>query len=641
MLQLRRRAKLPFVSDIHLILDFDSTLVGVETLDLLAEVALHGRKDAEAVRREVARITDAAMEGRLDFGEALRARLDLIRPGRAHLDEVAALLPARLTPSVARNLDALRRLAGQIHIVSGGFDEAIWPVADHLGIARERVLANRLIFDDAGLYAGLDDTRPLSREGGKVEAIAGLALPGTLVMIGDGHSDWQVREAGVAARFHAFTEVVRRERVVARADHEARTLDEVLHREGLLGRWSYPRSRIRVLLLEGVHPLAVRRLTDEGYSVEVRDGALDEAALIEAVRGVHVLGVRSKSEVSARVIEAADRLLAVGAFCIGVNQIDLEACRRRGIAVFNAPHSNTRSVVELAIGHIIALSRGVIDHDRRMKSGLWQKSASGAHEVRGKTLGIVGYGAIGTQLSVLAETLGMSVVFHDLVERLALGNAWRARTLDEVLRVSDVVSLHVDGRASNAHLIGAREITAMKRGAALINLSRGHVLDLDAAAEALRSGQLSGLALDVYPHEPAANGPGFECPLAGLANVILTPHIGGSTEEAQAAIADFAAERLLAYLGRGDTTFCVNLPNVQLAEVSGAHRILHIHENRPGVLADLNRALSEAGLNILGQHLKTLDDVGYVITDVDADYDPAHMRRLKDNPATLRFRLLY
>ncbi|MFN4288451.1 MAG: phosphoglycerate dehydrogenase [Brevundimonas sp.] len=408
-----------------------------------------------------------------------------------------------------------------------------------------------------------------------------------------------------------------------------------------MGRWSYPRSRIRVLLLEGVHPLAVRRLTDEGYSVEVRDGALDEAALIEAVRGVHVLGVRSKSEVSARVIEAADRLLAVGAFCIGVNQIDLEACRRRGIAVFNAPHSNTRSVVELAIGHIIALSRGVIDHDRRMKSGLWQKSASGAHEVRGKTLGIVGYGAIGTQLSVLAETLGMSVVFHDLVERLALGNAWRARTLDEVLRVSDVVSLHVDGRASNAHLIGAREITAMKRGAALINLSRGHVLDLDAAAEALRSGQLSGLALDVYPHEPAANGPGFECPLAGLANVILTPHIGGSTEEAQAAIADFAAERLLAYLGRGDTTFCVNLPNVQLAEVSGAHRILHIHENRPGVLADLNRALSEAGLNILGQHLKTLDDVGYVITDVDADYDPAHMRRLKDNPATLRFRLLY
>ncbi|MFY7719416.1 MAG: phosphoglycerate dehydrogenase [Brevundimonas sp.] len=418
-------------------------------------------------------------------------------------------------------------------------------------------------------------------------------------------------------------------------------MDEFLHAEGLAGRWSYPRARIRILLLENIHPAAVERLEEAGYSVESHKGALDEDALVEAVRGVHVLGVRSKTQVSARVLEAADRLMAVAAFCIGTNQIDLEAAAGRGVAVFNAPYSNTRSVVELAVGLTIALLRDLADKSAAMHRGQWNKSATGSRELRGKTLGIIGYGAIGSQLSVLAEGLGMRVIFHDLTERLALGNARRMASLDALLAESDVVSLHVDGRTENTALIGATQLSRMKQGALLLNLSRGHVVDVGALAQALGSGRIGGAAVDVFPEEPATNADPFDSPLRGLPNVILTPHIGGSTEEAQEAIGAFAAERLLAYLNRGDTTFCVNLPNVQLAEVDGAHRILHIHRNQPGVLAELNRALATAGLNILGQHLKTDERTGYVITDVDRDYDPEALHGLRTVAGTLRFRTLH
>jgi D-3-phosphoglycerate dehydrogenase len=341
------------------------------------------------------------------------------------------------------------------------------------------------------------------------------------------------------------------------------------------------------------------------------------------------------------VLDAAPRLMAIAAFCIGTNQIDLDAAAAKGVAVFNAPYSNTRSVVELAVGLTIALMRDVADKSAAMHRGEWNKSATGSRELRGKTLGIVGYGAIGSQLSVLAEGLGMRVIFHDLTERLALGNARRMASLDALLAESDVVSLHVDGRADNTALVDAARLSKMKPGALLLNLSRGHVVDIGALAQALGSGRIGGAALDVFPDEPATNADPFDSPLRGLPNVILTPHIGGSTEEAQEAIGEFAAERLLAYLNRGDTTFCVNLPNVQLAEVSGAHRILHIHRNQPGVLAELNRELAAAGLNILGQHLKTDERTGYVITDVDRDYDPQSLRALRSVAGTLRFRMLH
>ena len=623
------------------VFDFDSTLVRIETLEALADIALGGAPDAAAIRDRISALTDAAMAGDLPIGEALRLRLSLLPLTRTHVTELAERILDEGTPSVRRNLRFFRENAGRIVILSGGFREVIAPLAAHLHIPADQVLCNDLLYDADGLVTGVDSANPLAEAGGKPVVIKALALPGPVVMVGDGWTDAEVKLQGAADRFHAFTEIVRRETVVAAADAEAPSMDEFLHAEGLAGRYSDPRGRIRILLLENIHPAAVERLEEAGYTVETRKGALDEDALIEAVRGVHVLGVRSKTQVSAKVLQAADRLMAVAAFCIGTNQIDLDAAAARGVAVFNAPYSNTRSVVELAVGLTIVLLRDVSDKSAAMHRGEWNKSADGSRELRGKTLGIVGYGAIGSQLSVLAEALGMRVIFHDLTERLTLGNARRMPSLDALLAESDVVSLHVDGRADNTALIGAAELSRMKPGALLLNLSRGHIVDVGALAQALGSGRIGGAALDVFPDEPATNADPFDSPLRGLKNVILTPHIGGSTEEAQEAIGAFAAERLLAYLNRGDTTFCVNLPNVQLAEVSGAHRILHIHRNQPGVLADLNRALAAAGLNILGQHLKTDERTGYVITDVDRDYDPEALRTLKSVAGTLRFRMLH
>jgi D-3-phosphoglycerate dehydrogenase len=629
------------MADATFVFDFDSTLVRIETLEVLADIALAGSPDAETVRAEIGRLTDQAMAGEVDFGEALRRRLALLPLTREHVRRLAERILDEGTPSVRKNLAFFRDNAVRIVILSGGFREIIAPVAERLGVAPERVLCNDLVYDAGGRITGVDDANPLSRAGGKAEALKALNLTRPVVMVGDGWTDAEVKQAGAADRFYAFTEVVRRPPVVAAADAEVGSLDELLHVEGLTGRWSYPRSRMRMLLLETIHPAAVQRLEDAGYQVETVKGALGEDALIERVKGVHVLGVRSKTQVSARVLDAADRLMAVAAFCIGTNQIDLDAAAERGVAVFNAPYSNTRSVVELAVGLTVALLRDVTDKSAAMHRGEWNKSATGSRELRGKTLGIVGYGAIGSQLSVLAEALGMRVIFHDLTERLALGNARRMPSLDALLAESDVVSLHVDGRSDNTALVGAAQLSRMKTGALLLNLSRGHVVDVGALAQALGSGRIGGAAIDVFPDEPATNADPFDSPLRGLGNVILTPHIGGSTEEAQEAIAEFAAERLLGYLNRGDTTFCVNLPNVQLAEVSGAHRILHIHRNQPGVLAELNRALAAAGLNILGQHLKTDERTGYVITDVDRDYDPAALRALRSVAGTLRFRMLH
>nr|WP_312063337.1 phosphoglycerate dehydrogenase [Brevundimonas sp.] len=623
------------------IFDFDSTLVRIETLEALAEIALSDAPDAAAKKAEIAALTDQAMTGQVDFGTALRRRLELLALNRSHVETLTDRILDEASASIRRNVDFFERHAERVYILSGGFREVIAPLAARLGIAADHVLANDLIYDDEGRVTGVDDANPLSRDNGKPEVIKALNLTGPVVMVGDGWTDAEVKLAGAADRFYAFTEVVSRQKVIEVADATAASLDEVLFAEGVAGRWSYPRNRVRMLLLENIHPAAVERLEEAGYTVETMKGALDEDDLIEAIKGVHVLGIRSKTNVSKRVLEHADRLLAVAAFCIGTNQIDLEAAAEHGVAVFNAPYSNTRSVVELAIGLTIVLMRDVADKSAAMHQGQWNKSATGSRELRGKTLGIVGYGAIGSQLSVLAEGLGMRVVFHDLSERLALGNARRMRSLDALLAEADVVSLHVDGRKDNADVIGAAQFAKMKPGVLFLNLSRGHVVDVDALAEALKSGRIAGAAVDVFPEEPRTNADPFASPLQGLKNVILSPHIGGSTEEAQEAIAEFAAERLLGYLNRGDTTFCVNLPNVQLAEVSRAHRLLHIHRNQPGVLAELNRALSAAGLNILGQHLKTDERTGYVITDVDRDYDPEVLKVLRDLPGTVRFRMLH
>ncbi|MHC3126441.1 3-phosphoglycerate dehydrogenase [Brevundimonas sp. GN22] len=623
------------------VFDFDSTLVRIETLEALAELSLAAAPDADERKAKIAELTDRAMGGEIGFGEALKARLDLLGLRKEHVEALADRILDEASTSIRRNVDFFERNAERIYILSGGFTEIIAPLAARLGLAPDHVLANELVYDEDGRVTGVNEANPLARENGKPTVIKSLNLEGPVVIVGDGWNDAEVKLAGAADRFYAFTEVVSRPKVTEVADAIAASLDEVLFAEGVSGRWSYPRNRIKMLLLENIHPAAVERLEEAGYTVETMKGALDEDDLIEAIKGVHVLGIRSKTTVTKRVLDHADRLMAVAAFCIGTNQIDLDACADKGVAVFNAPYSNTRSVVELALGMMIVMMRDVADKSRQMHQGIWNKSATGSREVRGKTLGIVGYGAIGSQLSILAENLGMRVLFYDLNERLALGNARRVRKLDDLLAEADVVTLHVDGRKDNANIFGRDQFAKMKDGALFLNLARGHIVDVNALADAVKSGRIAGAAVDVFPEEPRTNSDPFDSPLIGLEKVILTPHVGGSTEEAQEAIAEFAAERLLNYLNRGDTTFCVNLPNVQLSEVSRAHRLLHIHKNQPGVMAELNRGLSEAGLNILGQHLKTDERTGYVIIDVDREYDIEAVKRLRLIPGTVKFRMLH
>ncbi|MHA3703782.1 phosphoglycerate dehydrogenase [Jatrophihabitans sp. YIM 134969] len=399
----------------------------------------------------------------------------------------------------------------------------------------------------------------------------------------------------------------------------------------------------RVLLLEHIHEDAVDLLASAGFTVESLEGALDEDELIAALDGVDLLGIRSKTQVTAKVIESAPHLLAIGAFCIGTNQIDLAAAAEAGIAVFNAPFSNTRSVVELAIAEIIALTRRLTEKNESMHAGIWDKSADGAHEIRGRTLGIVGYGNIGTQLSVLAENLGMRVVFHDTADKLALSNATAAESLHHLLSVADVVTLHVDGRKSNDLLFGEGEFRAMKPGALFLNLSRGFVVDYASLRRHISSGHIGGAAVDVFPVEPKARGEEFVSELRGLPNVILTPHIGGSTEEAQRDIGHFVAAKFRDYAREGATPLSVNLPALALAAPPLTRRLAYLHRNVPGVLAALNAVLAEHHVNVEAQLLGTRGDVGYVILDVAGVSDdalPGLLERLRALDPTIRLRAL-
>jgi D-3-phosphoglycerate dehydrogenase len=382
-------------------------------------------------------------------------------------------------------------------------------------------------------------------------------------------------------------------------------------------------------------------LKDEGFNVETYHAAMTEDELCEKIRNVSVLGIRSKTQVTQRVLDEAGRLMVIGAFCIGTNQIDLKAATKKGVAVFNAPFSNTRSVVELAIAEMIMLIRNIADKSVKMHQGIWDKSAKGSFEVRGKKLGLIGYGNIGTQLSVIAESLGMNVLYYDTEEKLSLGNAVKCKTMQEVIEQADVLSLHVDGRPSNKNLIGAREFGWMKKGVIFINLSRGHIVDIQALRENILSGKVAGCGIDVYPHEPASNDEEFQSELRGLPNTILSPHIGGSTLEAQQNIGNFVPAKIMDYINTGSTSNSVSFPNLTLPLLENAHRLIHIHENVPGILAKINHILANHGINIVGQYLKTNETIGYVITDIDKQYDKDVIKELRGIEHTIKFRILY
>jgi D-3-phosphoglycerate dehydrogenase / 2-oxoglutarate reductase len=625
----------------YFVIDFDSTFTKVEAFDVLADISLNGHPEKEERKKRIIEITNKGMDGSISFRESLEQRLNLLAPGKQHLPALITKLKGSVSESFKRNKEFFQKYSDNIYIISNGFKEFIEPIVTEFGIKSENILANEFRFDAEGRVVGFDEENPLSANGGKVQQLKKLNLPGDVYVIGDGYTDYEIKHAGLANKFYAFTENVERENVKSKADHITPSLDEFLYLNKLNTAISYPKNRISVLLLENVHPVAVELLRAEGFNVETYHAAMTEDELIQKIKNVSVLGIRSKTMVTERVLEHANRLMAIGAFCIGTNQIDLKAATERGIAVFNAPFSNTRSVVELAIAQMILLMRNILDKSNKMHEGVWDKSAKGSFEVRGKKLGLIGYGNIGTQLSVIAESLGMKVLYYDIEERLSLGNAIQCKSMKEVLQQSDVVSLHVDGRTENTNLIGAEEFALMKKGVIFINLSRGHIVDIQALRENVLSGKVAGCAVDVFPYEPVSNDEEFKSELRGLPNTILTPHIGGSTLEAQQNIGQFVPGKIMDYINTGSTSNSVNFPNLTLPTLQNAHRLIHIHKNVPGILAKINNVLAENGINIVGQYLKTNETIGYVITDINKEYDKEVIAKLRAIDHTIKFRVLY
>ena len=623
------------------IIDFDSTFTQVEALDILGEISLKGDPKKEEKLQAIKDITDQGMEGNLTFRESLERRIDLLNATKPQINDLIASLKNKVSKSFQRNKEFFQDNANDIYIISNGFKDFILPIVAEYGIKEENVFANEFVYDENGSIVDFNRDNLLSKNNGKPETIKRLNLEGDIYVIGDGYTDYEIKASGVANKFYAFTENVNRPKVLAKADHVAPSLDEILYVNKMNKKFSYPKSRINVLLLENVHPIGVELMKQEGYNVEVVSSALSEEELAEKIKSVSILGIRSKTQVTKKVLENANRLMAIGAFCIGTNQIDLETCQEKGIAVFNAPFSNTRSVVEMAIAEIIFLRRKLFDKSVNMHQGIWDKSALGSFEVRGKKLGIVGYGNIGAQLSVLAENLGMDVYYYDVLEKLALGNATKVDSLDELLETCDIISLHVDGRKENHLLLDRERIQKMKKGALLINLSRGHVVEIPALRDALESGHLAGAGIDVFPSEPKNNDEPFESELLNLPNTILTPHIGGSTSEAQVNIAKFVPGKIMEYINTGNTYNSVNFPNIQLPFLQDAHRLIHIHLNEPGVMAKINQILANHHINIVGQYLKTNEKIGYVITDIDKAYSMDVIDELKNISGTIRFRMLY
>jgi D-3-phosphoglycerate dehydrogenase len=625
----------------YFVIDFDSTFTKVEAFDVLADISLNLHPDKEALKKQIIEITNKGMDGSLSFRESLEQRLAILAPNRQHIAQLIALLKEKVSESFKRNKDFFQEYADHIYIISNGFHAFIDPIVTEFGIKAENVFANRFKFDEQGNVTGFDTENPLSANNGKVEQIKRLNLPGDVYVIGDGYTDYEIKHSGLANKFYAFTENVGRENIIDKADHITPSLDEFLYLNKLNTAISYPKNRINVLLLENIHPVALDLLKAEGFNVETLTAALTEDELCKKIKNVNVLGIRSKTQVTAKVLEHANRLMSIGAFCIGTNQIDLKAATKKGVAVFNAPFSNTRSVVELAVAEMIILMRNIADKSAKMHKGEWDKSATGSFEVRGKKLGLVGYGNIGSQLSVIAESLGMKVLYYDTEEKLALGNATKCRSLKELLEKADVVSLHVDGRESNTNLISHREFDWMKPGVVFINLSRGHVVDIHALRQNIETGKVAGCAVDVFPYEPVSNNEEFKSELRGLRNTILTPHIGGSTSEAQENIGNFVPGKFLDYINTGSTSNSVNFPNLTLPTLENAHRLIHIHENVPGILARINQVLADHGINIVGQYLKTNELIGYVITDINKEYDKEVIAKLRAIEHTIKFRVLY
>lgn len=623
------------------IVDFDTTFIQLEALDELAKIVLENHKDKDQIVAKIEGITSEGMNGNLSFDVSLRERLKLLRPTRHHVETLIKSLKKRISQSIVRNKQFFKKNSDTVYIVSGGFIEYIFPVVESFGIRKDHVYGNTFVWNKKGEYQGYNTHNILAQKNGKVLLVKQLHLEGEITVIGDGYTDLQIKQMGAAKRFVAFTENKVRDSVLHDADQVARSFDEFLYVNKLPMALSYPKSKIKVVLFEKIHADAVSLFQKEGYLVESYEKSFSSDMIAEKIRDASIIGIRSRTLIHKEVLQRIHKAKAIGAYCIGTNQIDLSSTTAKGIAVFNAPFSNTRSVTELALAEIVFLMRGIPEKNAQMHKSQWNKSATNSHEVRGKTLGIVGYGHIGSQLSVLAENMGMRVIYFDIADTLSLGNAKRITSLRELLVQSDIVTLHIDGRKENSGFFGEKQFSLMKKDSVFLNLSRGFVVDVVSLIRHLKSTHLRGAAIDVFQYEPKSKDEKFISELCSMDNVILTPHIAGSTEEAQKDIGVYVTKKIIDYINTGSTEMSVNMPIIHTPLLKGTHRLLHIHRNVPGMLSQINSIFAQHKINIEHQTLKTTEEIGYVITDVDKRYDKIVLGLLQKIPQTIRFRTIF
>ncbi len=640
----------------NIIFDFDSTLINAEGVNLILQKSLQRVAEPERSKllQELHILTEKATSGEIPLGEALHQRFSLTQTHRDDVLAVAKEMHQYINPFVKETIQRLQNAGKQIFVFSTSFEEIVRPITDCLRIPWDHVFTNQLIYDFKGQVIGFNEKNPLFLSVGKgflAEQMKNEGrLPGRTAIVGDGATDLSLRKNNIAQIFVYFSGTKISQDIRQQADFSIDRFDQLLPL--IFSEEEYPHKLMHallpdeenhiitpnVLLLENVHKKAVSAFEEQKFPVICLKSALDEEQIIAKAANAQVLGIRSQTQLSERVISSLPNLWVIGAFCIGTNQIDLTAATNAGIPVFNAPYSNTRSVAELVVGETIFLMRRILEKNAAAHQGGWLKSAAGCNEIRGKTVGIIGYGHIGSQVSVLLEQLGMSVIFHDIVDKLPLGNAKKANNLDHLLQTSDVVTLHVPDTPETRGMIGARELQLMKKNSYLINTSRGHVVDIAALREALDSGHLAGAAIDVFPQEPHHVDEPFQSALQGAKNVILTPHIGGSTQEAQENIADYVSGKIINFIKSGSTIGAVNFPEVDLPRMPNTHRILHIHKNVAGVLAKINSVFARRNINVESQILQTKDQIGYLIVDVNHQISEHVIELLQHITETIKLR---
>ena len=619
---------------VFIIIDFDSTFMQVEALEELGEIVLKKDSNKAQILQKIKDITNLGMEGSLSFHDSLVQRMDLLKIHQSDIEKLVKRLRKKVSVSFSRNKDFFKKYKGQIYIISSGFKDFIVPVVAPFDIEADHVLANTFTFDPEGWVTGFDRDNPLAYSKGKPKVLQQLHLDGEIWVIGDGYTDYAMVEAGIAHKFFAFTEnVLLRESLSDKTHHLTPSFDEFLYVNRMPRALSYPKSRISVLLEAGIPQEAEARFRAEGYQVAHLEGPIQQETDLS---DVSILGIHPGTLLDPVWVASGNRLMAIGIFGAGAATARLTKSARQGIAVFDSPYTHIRALAEMALGQIIHLLRGTWSLPIR-ENPAWTPGM----ELRGKTLGIIGYGKSGQQLSILAEALGMRVCYYDLEEKPALGNATWVPQLPNLLKEADVLSLHIDQRPENKFFIHAATLRRMQPHAVFLNVSNADAVDLEALADALQSGKLRAAALDALPAAPDERQQRALQRLQAMPNALLTPGIGGDTVEARQRAAAYVPSRIIEYINTGATHGSMNFPELQLPVLRNAHRLIHIHENRAGILAQINSILAEHEINILGQYLKTNAHIGYSITDIDKKYSKKVLEQLKGIRHTIKFRVLY